>query len=638
MGTFSNPASDSLFGRLPVELATEIFDLATLNSRPNAASCRLVCQHFHIHSSPFLIRTIVIAARLEALRKARDILLHPYFRKHVTHLLWDASFYDSQLVLARDSYERAFVRESHIRNLGDLDIRLIRDADELLEDQLRSDAMKAPNRSWRISGNSSLIDHAASALAEEGTTSAISQEPQGSLTEPEESEHWDREHPCPNFHHMERFFLRGSHSSYLDYLRRWLNQENICTKGVDPARVESKHLDIDGNLARHFFLRAIDELPLLGHVSYGDFRSLTFEGESYKELCGRLFGRTVSPSLDFFHSPYHETVLPQILADLVEYRRSWLTLSIGRHPFERSLVDAGFNDHRQCDVTREFMQMPRDLLEGLNCFIRSKLQVQTLRLPDTGSDTSVRQDIGQLTKIVGAGLVNLDLGSQLTTIVGAGLVNLDLGSRAFRHLCEIRRPGNVESALADWLRDLISLSELDLTTLRTISLHGFAFDTTTFEKLFSSCALTLRTIRIADCYCCGSYEAFSIFAANEVPQIVKLTGVEIYGLRFKDSILRRREHIRKRNDPTHRAMRSQEQICGSETAGTRLLKPRIWTACELEEKGRSEGVDLISGWPYERLELEDAMLAGRVNTIARRMGSASKKMCHKWWDEPVSYR
>lgn len=611
MGTFSGPASESLFSRLPAELTTEIFDLVTLNSRPNAASCRLVCQHFHIYSSPFLIRTIVIAARLEALRKARDILLHPYFSKHVTHLLWDASFYSRLFALQRESYEEEFAVESHTRDLRDPAVRFIRQADELLEDQLRRSATKAPRMSPQTSDDNHLLDYTASAPVVEESRSGVSQESQMSPAQQSVKHYTQLEGPM----------LRGSDSSYFDYHRRWLNQEHICTKRVDPARVDSKHLDVDGNLARHFFIRAIDELPLLSHFSYGDFRSLAFEGESYKQLCERLFGRTVTPSLDFFHSPYNDPALPQILTDLVERRRSWLTLSIGRHPFERSFIDADVKDSRECDLLREVMEMRCDLSKSLECLNRSKLQVRSLRLPVTGSEMATKQETGGLARIV-----------------GAGLVDLDIGSRAFRHLREIRQPENVEPALAGWLWHPLSLSKLDLTALRSISLHGFAFDTTTFLKLLSDCTPKLRTIRLDDCYCCGSYEAFSIFAANEVPQIVKLAGVEIYGLRFKDSIIRSREQRQKRSDLTYRTMRFQEHIYGSETAATRSLRPRIWTACELEEKSRSEGVDLISGWPYERLELEDAMLAGRVNTIARRMGSVSNKMCKKWWDEPLSYR
>jgi hypothetical protein len=40
-----------------------------------------------------LLDTVVIADRLDTLQELREVLDHPYFSKHITRLVWDASSY-----------------------------------------------------------------------------------------------------------------------------------------------------------------------------------------------------------------------------------------------------------------------------------------------------------------------------------------------------------------------------------------------------------------------------------------------------------------------------------------------------------------------------------------------------------------
>jgi hypothetical protein len=80
---------------LPPELLTRIFAFVSYD-RPHIdiANIRLASRQFYDLSSPFLLDTVVIANRLDTLQKTSEILDHPYFSKHVTRLVWDASFYD----------------------------------------------------------------------------------------------------------------------------------------------------------------------------------------------------------------------------------------------------------------------------------------------------------------------------------------------------------------------------------------------------------------------------------------------------------------------------------------------------------------------------------------------------------------
>jgi hypothetical protein len=95
-------------------------------------------------NSSFLIRTIVIAERFSTLRKAREILLHPYFSKHVTHLLWDASYYEERIAANYRAYEDDYLYSNHTLKHEDKSHRQNREADALLQWQLRSAGPSAP--------------------------------------------------------------------------------------------------------------------------------------------------------------------------------------------------------------------------------------------------------------------------------------------------------------------------------------------------------------------------------------------------------------------------------------------------------------------------------------------------------------
>ena len=91
---------------LPEELLTRVFDFLSCD-RPHVdiANSRLVSRRFHALSSPFLVTTVVIAHRYNTLQKLREVLDHPYFSKHVTRLVWDASCYEVTVAERLSEYE-----------------------------------------------------------------------------------------------------------------------------------------------------------------------------------------------------------------------------------------------------------------------------------------------------------------------------------------------------------------------------------------------------------------------------------------------------------------------------------------------------------------------------------------------------
>ena len=106
-------APASPFEVLPRELCEQILELLSAERSRAIPACRLVCKKWRQLSSPYLIRTAVVAEGPRALEKLREIQRHPYFSKHVTHLLWDASYYDPRY-LNDNNYSAMHVSSEHL--------------------------------------------------------------------------------------------------------------------------------------------------------------------------------------------------------------------------------------------------------------------------------------------------------------------------------------------------------------------------------------------------------------------------------------------------------------------------------------------------------------------------------------------
>jgi hypothetical protein len=155
MATFATPASKTSFDGLPAELATRILDYVFAGRSPDFAKCRLACQNLHTLSSPYLIRTVVVAERLEALQKLCEVMFHPYFRKYVTTLIWDASHYESNISSDYNAYTNAFNKSEHLATSKDVAYIKAREADAELLKALRSCGPRASRipRSLRGTGD-----------------------------------------------------------------------------------------------------------------------------------------------------------------------------------------------------------------------------------------------------------------------------------------------------------------------------------------------------------------------------------------------------------------------------------------------------------------------------------------------------
>lgn len=603
--TFSKSASKSIFNTLPTGLTTSIFDLATWNCRPNAASCRLACQAFYTYSSPFLIRTIVITSRLEALQKAHEILVHPYFRKHVTHLLWDASFHEGPLADEFERYVKAVSEGEHDTDYRYEDFCRRQRQDNMLEAQLRRERSKAPSIPATLCSSGSLLNYGIPVAAEEERCGAMSQQQREDASDENIFELNDLSlHGTPHARH-EAAIAMGCYLTFPDYVRGWQNQLKICSSETKSWQVAPGEQVVDGDLCQHYFLRTIDELPKLKYVSYADYRSLAYEGESYTKLVNRMFGQTLPPSCHYAHDAADIDLNPlkKLLEELAQRGRVWHSLSIGRHPFERSLADRATADHGMVLEHMELEMEYQEMRIGNFTSDLAKLQVKSLCMPSLTREPRTDDSLCSLKTFFDQDcLSDLDLGCDSFEIYARGY--------------QTTSPPKHDPML--WI-----LTE-GLDNLRSISLRGFSFDMPTLQQVLSSNATTLRTLRLIDCFCSDSYHIFETFVKDHIAPAIALTGVEIYGLHFDDPALHGRRSSESLDYGPYQAMRYHERFPSLEA---------------IEKRGQMEKLDMVASWPYERFELEAAMLDGRVNTVVRRRQSPPTEHAReKWWRLPASYR
>ena len=277
----------------------------------------------------------------------------------------------------------------------------------------------------------------------------------------------------------ESAYLRGGHLGQADYFRRWVNQESIRERDeYDGSEYEGQNdrvtsfeaqnintgvWDLDGNLAHFYFRRALHELPRLQHIAYGDYRALAYDGETCANLCRRLFDRTVCPSVGLYHPAADDSL--QFRDDLIERRRTWMSLSICHHPFETSCIDqstmfpgedAGPSTQRDVMMNYEF------LFEGLHGPDCPTLQVRSLKLPVLVINLEEIEQLGRLPTIFGPSLSELDLGT------------ISFSSHDFTEF-GIAGPHDI-------LRPLLVPPQPDFTSLKSVTLRGFLFGITTLRE------------------------------------------------------------------------------------------------------------------------------------------------------------
>lgn len=256
---------------LSPEILSRVFGAVAAERRHNdIASIRLASSQFRNLASPFLITTVVIADRSDALKKLREVIAHPYFSKYVTHLLWDASAYQEYLVDGLDPYSSVNGGAMWMPSVWSEVKRhvMVREISELGLQNFQSN--------YR--------------LLEDGEQAA----------------------PEPGLSTME-ILRRG----YDDYRQRFNTQTDLVQR-----QVSADHMRM-----------AFEKLPKLRHFQFSDFRALVRDGETLGQLCKRLFGHTLSPGMlpDSQWSDEEEwEVFNRCLRKLLEIAPKLESFSVGR--------------------------------------------------------------------------------------------------------------------------------------------------------------------------------------------------------------------------------------------------------------------------------------------------------------------
>lgn len=534
---------------------------------------------------------------------------HPYFGKYVTHIIWDASYYDSRIATHYHLYEDAFERSEHLATSRDEAYIKARQSDALLFETLEGCVPRKPRIPASLRGTGNLLEYGVGLPTEDEHRMPLNSR-WTDRSQPEDVLSMPDIHGSRLYRHSADFqdgnHMSGCHIGFADYYRCWENQKKL----------RGEAWETDRGRARYYFFEAFNRLPNLRNIVHSDYRALAYDGESYAHLCRRLFGHTVCPTWlhidqvsedpeedDDTSEGYHHR-FQTFLEDMSSLRRTWDSISIGRHPFEANHHDYDRLGSRV--LGRKNVKIQYDAL--FSKFGREQgMDVKSLRLPILTGDSNSISEFGGLSNLVTDKLLELDVGE----------------FRFYRHWERFKRlPPHVQRiASGESLRKLFH-STGDSSTLKqlhSLTLRGFIFPTDSLRSLLLDQMPALRTLRLVDCLCTDGYGHFSNAIQTTIQPAIKLHGVEIFGLRFRQQPEEKEDH--------ERAQEYREK-----------LRARRAHEYERYQDGRDtylEGL-LLSDWPYERLELEAALLGGRENTILRKMYAAPNDEARWNWRDVLN--
>ena len=601
--TFTNAATQTGFGKLPPELAKRIFDDAFAGRSKDVAACRLAFQELQILSSPYLIRTVVIAERLDALLKLRQVLQHPYFSQHVTTLVWDASYYEDHIATDHSRYAFEFEGSEHLATAREEAYIKAFQADDEMFNTIESFLPNHPRIPASLRGTGSLLEYGVAPPTDDEQGVPLSSQ---SRSQPEDVLSMSNVRDSHLYRHsasyMERKFLLGTHTGWADYHRRWQNQ----------LKIRGGNWTADPNQAREYLSEVSARLPNLRNLVHSDFRALAYNGETYTHLCRRLFGNTVLPHFPDLESHIQEydgswySPFLRFLDDVMSYGGTWNSISFGRHPFEMN-----HHDERH---------------SGLHSGNRSMSMKHKLLVKNFGGNKGhYPMDVRSLSLPIFLGANHNPIrGGKLSTMVTDSLVELELGEGRFyehwnQHKTSQPPQGSYPANRPESLWYLLSDNESVLKNLRSLSLRGFVFSTDQLQVLLINEVPALQTLHLLDCYCEDGYRQFTSAAQTAVSPNVKLLGVEIFGLRFRQLWLETENH-----ENTQEYEGKLQERCAKE------YEQYKWGLLP-DMKGR-----LVSNWPHERPELENAVLGGKENTVVRKMCAAPNDEARRNWQEMPS--
>jgi hypothetical protein len=463
---------------LPPELLERVFDfLSCDHSHVDIANSRLVSKRFHALSSQFLISTVVIANRQATLQHLREVLEHPYFSKHVTRLIWDASEYDWRVATELSKYQR----QCDLKPWSSSTIAAYCDS-------LGMDVAELA----RLQDNWSKALRLGGATRRRTAGLALSQFSS------------DNEDASDSADQKMRELVYLAHR---DYGKRYNDQADI--------RLES---------TLKLLQTAFEKLPKLRHFEFSDFRALGRSGETLRELCDRLFGQTLSPDLlpddEQGHMYYEQPSagLRECLRRLAEIRPSLQSLSFGRSDFSDW-------DSLQCNASPRMIMSDMHMENEeywrplLGCIRHLSLPVEISFLEGAMGPCWAPASTRRLLSDSAASLTHLNLEVGLYS----GLTRDSWDDRA-----------EAKPVFAK------ILGQIHFSSLESVVLRGWLFSLTDLETFLLAHATTLRNVHLINCCLAeASKDELITSIKSKLEPALALTGVEIYALMYESRCLER---------------------------------------------------------------------------------------------------
>lgn len=433
---------------LPPELISRIFLNLASNSSSDIAACRLVSRQFREHSSPFLLPCVVFSRQLRALTKLHQVLSHPYFRRHVTRLIYDASEYAEST--AMDWYQYVEDCEKAPR-----DLEYSEQTRHIQHNTIARQGLDCfSNRNSLIPGpGDGEIDSSVSQ-----TTGPFRRVAESNVQ-------------CSNV------FRLGCHTTFGCYVQSQVDQQWIRNEGID----------------MNILAAALTQFPRLRSIIFTDYRGLAHEGESYDTCCRRLFGRSLEPQ----HAGISGQATPSgeclffLLEAVAQAPSAYIdSLAIGPHSFDytgediNEVADPNHPENPQYLDISAFENVQLEPGDNL-CTVLGQLQHLRLALCYSGCRSDEQHMREQLCKSLKASA------PQLRTLT-LHMIYLFWGG--------VREVPKVDNGAHFEVFGSI-VSPLYMPFLRSLSLRRWIFSTGELKVFLLKHSSTLRDLHLLGCLC-----------------------------------------------------------------------------------------------------------------------------------------
>jgi hypothetical protein len=233
------------------------------------------------------------------------------------------------------------------------------------------------------------------------------------------------------------------------------------------------------------------------------------------------------------------------------------------------------------------------------------LQIRFLKLAPLQGNRSIVAKLGGLSRLVTDRLTELELGDHTFYFHWNEFRGVNPGAFGNEH------GGRPDHLFYELL--MTPESSVVMKNLRCLWIRGFSFNAASLQTLLLDRSPGLRSLHLIDCFCGDDYETFLQILRENQP-VFKLSGIEIFGLRFKPLQSEREDH-------------KYAQVYRAKLQARRAREYEWW------HDGRNDYLEglLLSDWPYERPELEAALLGGRANIISRKMYAAPNDEARDHW-------